>query len=158
MNRNSIIVELWDSLELKQAISKMQPEELQDDLRSELFKVLCEMQEDKLIDMHKRNVLKFYLVRTMLNMMQSKTSQFYKLYRKPLHPEVELHDRDEDLLTKVEEELSKMHWYKAELLRVYAINHNCNAKELSRVTGIPYMSVHRELKLTKRELKKQLRK
>lgn len=158
MNRNSIIVELWDSLELKQAISKMQPEELQDDLRSELFKVLCEMQEDKLIDMHKRNVLKFYLVRTMLNMMQSKTSQFYKLYRKPLHPEVELHDRDEDLLTKVEKELSKMHWYKAELLRVYAINHNCNAKELSRVTGIPYMSVHRELKLTKRELKKQLRK
>ena len=84
MNRNSIIVQLWDSTELKDAISKMQPEELQDDLRSELFKVLCEMDEDKLIDMHKRNVLKFYLVRTMINMMQSNTSQFYRTYRQPL--------------------------------------------------------------------------
>jgi hypothetical protein len=158
MNRNSIIIQLWDSTELKDAISKMQPEELQEDLRSELFKVLCEMDEDKLIDMYKRNVLKFYLVRTMINMMQSNTSQFYRTYRKPLNQEIKLHDRDEDLLNKVEDELSKMHWYKAELLRVYAIKHNCNAKELSRVTGIPYMSIHRELKLTKRELKKQLRK
>jgi hypothetical protein len=158
MNRNSIIIQLWDSTELKDAISKMQPEELQDDLRSELFKVLCEMDEDKLIDMYKRNVLKFYLVRTMINMMQSNTSQFYRIYRKPLQAELPIYDRDEDLLNKVENELSKMHWYKAELLRVYAIKHNCNAKELSRVTGIPYMSVHRELKLTKRELKKQLRK
>ncbi len=158
MNRNSIIIQLWDSTELKDAISKMQPEELQDDLRSELFKVLCEMEEEKLIDMHKRNVLKFYLVRTMINMMQSNTSQFYRTYRKPLEVELVVHDRDEDLLNKVEDELSKMHWYKAELLRVYAIKHNCNAKELSRVTGIPYMSIHRELKLTKRELKKQLRK
>ena len=158
MNRNSIIVQLWDSKELSDAISKMQPEELQEDLRSELFKVLCEMDEDKLIDMHKRNVLKFYLVRTMINMMQSNTSQFYRTYRKPLHPEVQLHDRDEDLLNRVETELSKLHWFSSDLLRLYAINHNCNAKELSRVTGIPYMTIHRVLKLTKRELKKQLRK
>ena len=158
MNRNSIIIQLWDSTELKDAISKMQPEELQDDLRSELFKVLCEMEEEKLIDMHKRNVLKFYLVRTMINMIQSKTSQFYKLYRKPLHPEVEIHDRDEDLLNKVQDELSNLHWFSSKLLELYAINHNCNAKELSRVTGIPYMTIHRVLKLTKRELKKQLRK
>lgn len=158
MNRNSIIIQLWDSTELKDAISKMQPEELQDDLRSELFKVLCEMDEDKLIDMHKRNVLKFYLVRTMINMMQSNTSQFYRTYRKPLNTEVQLHDRDEELLNRVETELSKLHWFSSDLLRLYAINHNCNAKELSRVTGIPYMTIHRVLKLTKRELKKQLRK
>ena len=158
MNRNNIIEKLWNSQELKDAIAKMQPEDLQDDLRSEIFKVLCEMDEDKLVDMYNRNVLRFYLVRTMINMMQSNTSQFYRTYRKPLEVELIVHDRDEDLLNKVEDELSKMHWYKAELLRVYAINHNCNAKELSRVTGIPYMSVHRELKLTKRELKKQLRK
>jgi hypothetical protein len=158
MNRNSIIVQLWDSKELSDAISKMQPEELQEDLRSELFKVLCEMDEEKLIDMHKRNVLKFYLVRTMINMMQSKTSQFYRTYRKPLHPEVEIYDRDEDLLNKVQEELSNLHWFSSKLLELYAINHNCNAKELSRVTGIPYMTIHRVLKLTKRELKKQLRK
>jgi hypothetical protein len=76
MNKNSIILELWESRELKEAIDKMQPEDLRDDLRSELFKVLCEMEEERLIDMRTRNVLKFYLVRTMINMMQSNTSQF----------------------------------------------------------------------------------
>ncbi len=71
MNKNSIILELWESRELKEAIDKMQPEDLREDLRSELFKVLCEMDEERLIDMRTRNVLKFYLVRTMINMMQS---------------------------------------------------------------------------------------
>jgi len=125
MNKNSIILELWESRELKEAIDKMQPEDLRDDLRSELFKVLCEMEEERLIDMRTRNVLKFYLVRTMINMMQSNTSQFYRTYRKPLHPEVQLHDRDEDLLNRVEDELSKLHWFSSDLLRLYAINHNC---------------------------------
>ena len=158
MNRNSIIIQLWDSTELKDAISKMQPEELQDDLRSELFKVLCEMDEDKLVDMYKRNVIKFYLVRTMLNMMQSNTSQFYRTYRKPLQQEINIYDRDEELLNKLETELNKLHWFSLDLLKLYAINHNCNAKELSRVTGIPYMTIHRVLKMTKKELKKKLRK
>jgi hypothetical protein len=40
MNKNSIILELWESRELKEAIDKMQPEDLREDLRSELFKVL----------------------------------------------------------------------------------------------------------------------
>ena len=110
MNKNSIILELWESRELKEAIDKMQPEDLREDLRSELFKVLCEMDEERLIDMRSRNVLKFYLVRTMVNMMQSNTSQFYRTYRKPLEVELIVHDRDEDLLNKVEDELSKMHW------------------------------------------------
>ena len=158
MNRNSIIEKLWNSQELKEAIAKMQPEDLQDDLRSEIFKVLCEMEEDKLVDMYNRNVLRFYLVRTMLNMTQSNTSQFYKLYRKPLQTELPIYDRDEELLNRVEDELSKLHWFSSDLLRLYAINHNCNAKELSSFTGIPYMTIHRVLKLTKKELKKQLRK
>ncbi len=158
MTRNSIIEKLWNSQELKDAIAKMQPEDLQDDLRSEIFKVLCEMDESKLVDMYNRNVLRFYIVRTMLNMTQSNTSQFYKLYRKPLQAELPIYDRDEDLHNKVEDELNKLEWFKSELLRLYAIKHNCNAKELSRVTGIPYMTIHRVLKLTKRELKKQLRK
>ncbi len=51
MNKNSIILELWESRELKEAIDKMQPEDLREDLRSELFKVLCEMDEERLIDM-----------------------------------------------------------------------------------------------------------
>ena len=71
MNRNSIIIQLWDSTELKDAISKMQPEELQYDLKVEVFLVLLEMDDEKLFGLYERNEIRFYIVRTMLNMITS---------------------------------------------------------------------------------------
>lgn len=158
MNKQKIILQLWENKELNDAIEKMHPEELREDLKSELFVVLCEMDEIKLVDMFDRGVIRFYLVRTMLNMMQSNTSQFYKTFRKQFEPQAAVHERDEDLLDKVDKEVNKLHWYCADILRLYALQFNGNAKELSRHTGIPYMSIIRTLKLTKNQLKKKLRK
>lgn len=59
----------------------MQPEQLQDDLRSEVMLVLLETDEAKLKGMHDRGELKFYTVRVILNMIQSSTSAFYRKYR-----------------------------------------------------------------------------
>jgi len=53
--------------------------------------------------------------------------------------------------------IEKLHWYQKEILRLYALDFNKNAKELSRQTGIPYMSIIRTLKQTKTELKKNIR-
>ena len=81
MVKNEIIAKLWDSKEVNEAFSKMHPVELQYDLKAEVFLVLCEMNEDKLIGLYERNELKFYIVRTMLNMIKSDRSNFYKSYR-----------------------------------------------------------------------------
>ena len=70
MVKSKIIEQFWNSKEVDEAFNKMQPEELRYDLKAEVFLVLCEMDEEKLIGMYQRCELKFYIVRTMLNMIK----------------------------------------------------------------------------------------
>jgi hypothetical protein len=166
MVKNKILTEYWDLKEVNDAFSKMQPEELQYDLKAEVFLVLCEMDEQKLIGMYERNELKFYIVRTMLNMIKSDRSSFYKNYRN--HIEMDnntiskeinkLNVETTDIVDKLEKHLEGLHWYNKELLKLYALDFKKNAKELSRKTGIPYMSIVRTLHKTKTEMKKNIRK
>jgi hypothetical protein len=141
----------------------MHPEELQYDLKAEVFLVLCEMNEDKLIGMYERNELKFYIVRIMLNMIKSDRSNFYKSYRNYTEyvdndTEAEVNFDKLDLVDKLEKNLEGLHWYNKEILKLYAIDFKKNAKELSRKTGIPYMSIVRTINKTKKQMKTNIRK
>jgi hypothetical protein len=144
----------------------MQPEELRYDLKAEVFLVLCEMDEQKLIGLYERNELRFYIVRTMLNMIKSDRSTFYKNYRNhiefvasDLNREIKrINDEPTDLIDKLEKNLEGLHWYNKEILKLYAIDFKKNAKELSRKTGIPYMSIVRTINKTKKQMKQNIRK
>jgi hypothetical protein len=61
----------------------MEPDHLRDDLRAEVVLILLETEEKKLIEIHESspNGLKFYTVRIIMNLIQSKTSLFYKKFR-----------------------------------------------------------------------------
>lgn len=159
MVKNEIIAKLWDNKEVNEAFSKMHPVELQYDLKAEVFLVLCEMDDDKLIGMYNRNEIRFFLVRVMLNMIKSDRSTFWKQYRN--YTEYDGKEQVEvvqaNIIDKMELSIEKLHWYQKEILRLYALDFNKNAKELSRQTGIPYMSIIRTLKQTKTELKKNIR-
>lgn len=160
MVKNKIIEQYWLNDEVNQAFAKMQPEELQYDLKVEVFLVLLEMDEEKLFGMYERNEIRFYIVRTMLNMIKSDRSQFWKKYRNYTEyvekdtPE----EKQESVIDIMEQGIEKLHWYQKEILKLYTFDFNKNAKELSRQTGIPYMSIIRTLKQTKTELKKHIRK
>lgn len=137
----------------------MHPIELQDDLKSEVFLILAELPEEKLIGLYDRKELRFYIVRVMLNLVQNANNQFFKQYRnfveytpKEIEEAVEF-----DVSTIVQISVDNLHWYKKELLRLYTEEFNCNAKALSRDTGIPYMSIIRTLNITKSELKSKIR-
>jgi hypothetical protein len=164
MVKNKILAEYWDLKEVNDAFAKMQPEELQYDLKAEVFLVLCEMNEDKLKGMYERNELKFYIVRTMLNMIKSDRSTFYKNYRNHIEfvdvdKDFEIINYDKmDLIDKLENNLEGLHWYNKEILKLYAIDFKKNAKELSRKTGIPYMSLVRTINKTKKQMKTNIRK
>ena len=160
MTRNKIIEQYWLNEEVNQAFGKMQPEELQYDLKVEVFLVLLEMDEDKLFGLYERNEIRFYIVRTMLNMIKSDRSQFWKKYRNYTeYKDNDLADVEQNSIIDVMEKgIEKLHWYQKEILKLYAFDFNKNAKELSRQTGIPYMSIIRTLKQTKTELKKHIRK
>jgi DNA-directed RNA polymerase specialized sigma subunit len=138
----------------------MQPEELQYDLKVEVFMVLLEIPNEKLFGLYERNEIRFYIVRTMLNMIKSDRSQFWKKYRNYTEYKVNEVAEVEDncIINLMENGIEKLHWYQKEILRLYTFDFNKNAKELSRQTGIPYMSIIRTLKQTKSELKKFIRK
>ena len=159
MVKNEIITKLWDSKEVNEAFEKMHPIELQYDLKAEVFLVLCEMDDEKLVGMYNRNELRFFIVRVMLNMIKSDRSTFWKQYRN--YTEYDGKEQIEivqtNIIDKMELSIEKLHWYQKEILRLYALDFNKNAKELSRQTGIPYMSIIRTLKQTKTELKKNIR-
>lgn len=160
MDKNKIIEQYWLNDEVNQAFAKMQPEELQYDLKVEVFMVLLDMEDSKLFGLFERNEIRFYIVRTMLNMIKSDRSQFWKKYRNYTEyngkeiAEVE----NNSVIDVMEQGIENLHWYQKEILRLYTFDFNKNAKELSRQTGIPYMSIIRTLKQTKNELKKHIRK
>lgn len=158
--RNDILTELWNSKEVNDAIKKMHPKELQEDLKSEVFLILAELDATKLIDLYEKKQIKFYMVRIMLNLVQSTDKKFYGKYRNFVeYIEVEKEDvKENDLTENITNVFEQLYWYQKEILRLYTYQFNKNAKELSRQTGIPYMSIIRTLNQIKKELKHQLRK
>lgn len=86
MGKNEIITQLYNSKEFNDCIEKMEPEHLRDDLRAEVALILLETDEHKVLAIHASNInaLKYYTVRIILNLIQSKTSAFYKKYRLPI--------------------------------------------------------------------------
>lgn len=157
MDKNGIITELWKSQDLNDALKKMKPVEIQEDLKSELFLIICEIEESKLIDLYDKKQLKFYIVRIMLNLVQSSKNKFFKNYRNfEEYNETEKPDETEQPI-EVMEFIEGLYWYQKEILKLYTFDFNKNAKELSRQTGIPYMSLIRTLNQTKKELKKKIR-
>lgn len=160
MGRNEILIEYWNNEEVNNAFSKMQPIELQEDLKAEVFLILCEMSEEKLIDLYNKKQLRFYLVRIMLNLIQSTDKKFYLRFRN-FQELISYEKKDEvyiDEHININKFIDELHWYKQEILRLYTFEFNKNAKELSRYTNIPYMSIIRTLNQVKTELKKKIRK
>jgi hypothetical protein len=130
MVKNKILAEYWDLKEVNDAFAKMQPEELQYDLKAEVFLVLCEMNEDKLKGMYERNELKFYIVRIMLNMIKSDRSTFYKNYRNHIEfvdvdKDFEIINYDKmDLIDKLEKNLEGCDRYYGKKCPYYDYCHN----------------------------------
>jgi hypothetical protein len=152
---------MYNSPDINEAIGKMQPYELQDDLRQEVFLVLCEMNEEKLFEMYEQGYLKYFIVRTILNMAKSDRSNFYKKFRQlyqeiPLSYELKKEEYDESLVTKLEEGMQVLHWYEAELLKLYAENGK-NLLAISRDTKIPYRSLLKTIRKAKVLLKYKIR-
>lgn len=81
-DRNAVIAALYNSPEINEAISKMQPEQLQADLKQEMFAALCSMNADKFKRIYLRGYLKYYLLRMMITMAKSDRSSFYITYRR----------------------------------------------------------------------------
>jgi hypothetical protein len=164
VGKNEIVAELFISKEFNDCIEKMEPEHLRDDLRAEVTLILLETNEGKLIDIHRSGGLKFYTVRIILNLIQSKTSLFYKMYRQQL---AELNDRFAYEVTDVEEratreeveekalsEIDNLYWYNKEMVRLY-LQHG-NYRAIEEITRIPYSSAYKTIQKSFQEIKQKV--
>lgn len=156
--RQQIITDLYNSRELKDVISKMHPEHLRDELLSEVMLVVCQLPEERLLQMNSDGYLKFYVIRTILNMIKSNDSTFHNKFRK-VYEEVpnivdEVSDIEimEDKFEKVSDFHDGLPFYEKNLLKYY-LEYNCKAKKLSNDTGIPVRSIYETIYKIKRKAK-----
>lgn len=156
--RQQIITDLYNSRELKDVISKMHPEHLRDELLSETLLVVCQLPEERLLQMNADGYLKFYVIRTILNMIKSNDSTFHNKFRK-VYEEVpniveEVSDIEimEDKFEKVSDFHDGLPFYEKNLLKYY-LEYNCKAKKLSNDTGIPVRSIYETIYKIKRKAK-----
>lgn len=164
MSKNEIIEELYRSKEFNDCINKMEPEHLRDDLRAEVVLILLETEEQRLLAIHTAGALKYYTVRIIINLIQSKTSRFYKLYRQQLneindriaYEEIDIEERAarEDIEERALREIDNLYWYNSGIVKLYMKLGNFRAIE--KDTGIPYASAYKTVKKSFNEIKQKV--
>lgn len=164
MAKNEIIEELYRSKEFNDCINKMEPEHLRDDLRAEVVLILLETEEQRLLAIHAAGALKYYTVRIIINLIQSKTSRFYKLYRQQLneindriaYEETDIEERAarEDIEERALREIDNLYWYNSGIVKLYMKLGNFRAIE--KDTGIPYASAYKTVKKSFNEIKQKV--
>lgn len=160
-SRHDILDAMYRDPDVAAAIGKMDPPELRDDLRQEIFLALSELDEERLVNMHREGWLKWYVVRMMLNMIKSDRSTFYNRFRRGFDELGDVaeripDDRQEGGTESITGHLDGLHWYEKTLIEIYSENGR-NVAKISRETGIPYRSLFKTIKRTKQTLKREIR-
>jgi hypothetical protein len=165
VGKNEIVEQLFTSKEFNDCINKMEPDHLRDDLRSEVVLILLETDDGKLQEIHRTGGLRYFTVRIIMNLIQSKTSRFYKLYRQQL---VEITDRyiageeqdfeeraaKEEIEDKAIKEIDNLYWYNGEMVKLYMKYGNYRAIEEN--TRIPYTSAYKTIQKSFQEIKQKV--
>jgi hypothetical protein len=165
VGRNEIVTELYNSKEFNDCIGKMEPDHLRDDLKAEVTLILLETEEGKLIEIYEARALKFYTVRIIMNLIQSKTSLFYKRYRQQVAeltdkyladegPDIEERATREGAEERAIEEIDKLYWYNRGIVKLY-LKHG-NYRAIEEDTGIPYSSAYKTIQKSFQEIRQKV--
>lgn len=164
MNFDAIITEYYNKQDIIDFFKKVSFEWWKE-LRQEIFLILCEYDKDKVIEMHQKKYLKFFIVRITLNQFRSKHSKFYyknikngmlndsiqdtsdlinsdkmlfEMYNDDIYKLEELIEK-ENKLQRIEVAKCNLRYFESELLRLYY--ELGSFKAINEKTGIPTRSV-----------------
>lgn len=156
LTKNKIIEDLYTGKNFCDCISKMEPEHLRDDLKQEVIAVVCGWDDEKILKLHQDKVLEFYVVRVILNQIQSKSSPFHKKYRATHKELADIEVKDQSCSTALSEretkealedfalaEIDKLHWYRSGLIKLFLQVGNYRAME--KEVGIPFSSCYKNI-------------
>lgn len=130
-----------------------------EDLIQEVALLLLEMDEEKWISINENGALRWYVVRTMLNMATSNRSTFaskYELNKSKTElvdiPNTEGYDFEKEAdISLLETFLERQHWYDRDMLKLYL--REGSYRKVSKITNIPFKSVGNTVKKTIKRIK-----
>jgi len=137
-----------------ESLSKKIAGQYADDLIQEVAVLILEMEDEKWAEINEGGYLRWYVVRTMMNMATSARSSFSRLhgvhqkntkYKDGPDEEVYDHEKEADIL-KLETILETYHWYERDMLRLYL--KEGSYRKVAKVTGIPFKSIGNTVKKT----------
>lgn len=124
MTKNDILCELWTSPHIDDIIENITGgHHLTADLKSELFLILSEMSEVKIVSAWTGKWMNYLIINIIMKQWRSSTSPFHKKYRPP-HSEVgvseveEEGDIDWNLIEEVMKEIEKLPLVERELIKM----------------------------------------
>ena len=178
--RDKILSEVYSDDLYRQYAAEFYPQ-LVDEICSELFLILCEMDEDKLIALYNNNELKYYNIVIIKNMIFYKYSSFNKMYKQDKlddsvvmenFDKVESEDDDsrdfnddaaDELVKDIKSFLKSRSkttcggWYDEEIFNMYFFSDK-TYRDLSEETKIPTPSIFNTAKKTQAIVVKEFKK
>jgi hypothetical protein len=130
--KNTILTELFQSNQLEKLLSKMNPPHLRDDLKQELFLILCDpvkSPESLITSLYEKKQLNYYVTRIVFNMIASNTSPFFKKFRGQFFKEYrEWHELHEEFHQSIKEkEGTDLNFINVEKF-LFKNNHLCSSE------------------------------
>ena len=160
----SIISQLWSDSKLNEMLGKFNAGAGQDDLKSELFAVLCEKDNDFICDLWAKNQLLFYCTGIVQRMIFQPGNRFHRRYRTQsyefteaiLNTTDEVYNADkekrlQDLETAMDKDL---HWVEKSMVKLH--QDLGSMEKISKVTKISFNQVDRIYKKAKEKLRTSL--
>ena len=160
----SIISQLWSDPKLNEMLSKFNAGAGQDDLKSELFAVLCEKDNEFICDLWSKNQLLFYCTGIVQRMIFQPGNRFHRRYRTQSYEFTEaiLNTTDEEYNADKEKKLQDLeaamdkdlHWVENAMVKLH--QDLGSMEKISKVTKISFNQVDRIYKKAKEKLRTSL--
>lgn len=155
-----LIEQLYKDKKIDDACKKItKGNDLWQDLKNELFIILCEYNQNTLIEINNKKQIMYFIVRILLNLYNSKTSTFYKKYKHINDEVIDLknirHIEDEtsysEELDNIELafEIADLSWYERGIANLYI--QEKSFRKLSKKLDIPTRSLCETMKDVKRK-------
>lgn len=149
MSLNDYITKNYDEL-LKVTKNITKNDGLTDDLFHHCLIILLDYPTDKINEIIQKNHLKYFFISIVIKQFSSKTSPFFKIYKKHNMNTTEFMDyfdvadeeydhETDDKIKFIQEELSNEPWYTQKVVE-YKVEHTY--QEIKDITGIPRSSLY----------------
>ncbi len=160
----SIISQLWADPKLNEMLGKFNAGAGQDDLKSELFAVLCEKESEFILDLWTKKQLLFYCTGIVQRMIFQPGNRFHRRYRTQSYEYTEAilnttdevyNDDKEKRLQDLETAMDKdLHWVEKSMVKLH--QDLGSMEKISKVTKISFNQVDRIYKKAKEKLRTSL--